>query len=257
MKKLLCFLLLLPISFVCMAQEVEVRVHEVQRGESIEYVAARYGVTVEELNSYNLFLDKYFYVGQKLNVPIKVKPKVESSYLENYSYNEKPKKKKRWTWGGWGRTSFNTYTPVMPMYGGFVPPSLNPGYAMMQAQQQMSLAQQLLQERWRIEQQSQQFFQNQNNAWQTMPAGGAWNTTPVMVETPAFVPSTTTGGGSATSSTGHQCRVCGGTGQVVDNTYLGNASLTKWCDICHAEKYVAHRHKKCQTCGGNGWISGY
>lgn len=69
MKKLLCFLLLLPISFVCMAQEVEIRVHEVQRGESLEHVAARYGISVEDLLAANVFAN-HFYVGQKLNIPI-------------------------------------------------------------------------------------------------------------------------------------------------------------------------------------------
>lgn len=61
MKKLLCFLLLLPISFVCMAQEVEIRVQEVQRGESLEHVAARYGISVEDLLAANVFAN-HFYV---------------------------------------------------------------------------------------------------------------------------------------------------------------------------------------------------
>ena len=237
---------------LCKAQEVEIRVHEVQRGESLERIAAKYDVTIDELQSNNLFLDKYFYVGQKLNVPIKVKPKVEPSYSNTYSYSGRTTTKKKRTTGGWGYSS-NYYAPSISMVGGFANPLLNPGFALMQAQQQMSLAQQQLQDRWRIEQQSQQFFQNQNNAWQTMPASGAWNAAPVMLESPAYVPSNSTGGGVGTTSKGHQCRVCGGSGQVEDNTYLGNASSTKWCDICHAVKYVAHHHKRCQTCGGDGW----
>ncbi len=54
MKKLLCFLLLLPISFVCMAQEVEIRVHEVQRGESLEHVAVQDSLSMNPRGVYKL-----------------------------------------------------------------------------------------------------------------------------------------------------------------------------------------------------------
>ena len=277
MKKLLCFLLLLSISFVCMAQEVEIRVHEVQRGESLEHVASMYGVTVGELNSYNLFLDKYFYVGQKLNVPIKIVPKVEPAYSTHSSYSEPVKKERK----GNGLRRFlgnvfsaafghhpyaqpQMYSPVPSYGGGFGGGSgnmdylLNPNIALMQAQQQMEPYQQWRQDYWKKGQRYQEFFEQQNKKGEAiMREGILWNTAPIMVETPVFVPSD--GGQSGTNSPGkgHQCRVCGGTGRVVDNTYLGNASQTKWCDICRKEMYVAHHHKNCQTCGGNGWISGY
>ena len=54
MKKLLCFLLLLPISFVCMAQEVEIRVHEVQRGESLEHGAEQDSLSMNPRGVYKL-----------------------------------------------------------------------------------------------------------------------------------------------------------------------------------------------------------
>ncbi len=267
MKKLLCFLLLLSISFVCMAQEVEIRVHEVQRGESLEHVASMYGVTVGELNSYNLFLDKYFYVGQKLNVPIKIVPKVEPAYSTHSSYSEPVKKERK----GNGLRRFlgnvfsaafghhpyaqpQMYSPVPSYGGGFGGGSgnmdylLNPNIALMQAQQQMGLAQQHLQEQWKISQQSQEFFEQQNNAWQTTPQMGAWNTMPILPETSGFVPSANFENNTSTihsgngSSVGHsfcshcantrRCPQCSGDGRRTDNLFGTGKSATANCGVC-------------------------
>ena len=232
-------------------QEVEIRVHKVQRGESLEFIASKYGVSVEELQSHNSFLDKYFYVGQTLNVPIKIKPKVEHSYSTSTiaSYEERPVAKKKRPSRGWGYASPNVYTPFIPMAGGFGNPLLNPGYALMQAQQQMAPAQQELQERWKYEQQSQQFFQNQQyNAWQVPPGGGVWNSVPVMVETPYVGTISTTGTTENIStpnhstSSGHsfcshcantkKCPHCGGDGRRTDNLFGTGKSATADCGVC-------------------------
>ena len=54
MKNFCCLLLLFPISFVCMAQEVEIRVHEVQRGESLEHVAEQDSLSMNPRGVYKL-----------------------------------------------------------------------------------------------------------------------------------------------------------------------------------------------------------
>lgn len=72
MKKNLCLLLSLSVFLVGIAQEIEMRVHEVQRGESLERIANKYGTSVDELYKHNQFLNTHFYVGQKLNIPITV-----------------------------------------------------------------------------------------------------------------------------------------------------------------------------------------
>ena len=228
MKRLLCLFVCVHFLLPGIAQEVERRIHEVQRGESLDYIAAKYNVSVDEIQNHNQFLDKYFYVGQKLNVPIKIKPKVERSYSESSSYRERTMTKKKRTNGGWEYTP-SMYASPFPMSGGFGNPLLDPGYALMQTQQQMSLAQQSLQERWRIEQQSQQFFQNQNNAWQTMPASGAWNSVPIMVETPAYVPSEPIGG------------------KYGSENKINSSSKTSSSSPC----YLCHGIGKCWTCNGN------
>ena len=156
--------------------------------------------------------------------------------------------------------------------GGYYDYLLDPRYAMMQAQQQM-MQQQMMQQQMQqqIQQQVQsfteqlaresqkQFQQNlQNNTFVTpvapvVPVGPAMPVVPNVIQDTPVNKSESNKQNRVTSE--HQCRVCGGSGQVVDNTYLGNASQTKWCDVCRKEVYAAHRHKRCDTCGGSGKIS--
>lgn len=53
---------------------------------------------------------------------------------------------------------------------------------------------------------------------------------------------------------GHKCRVCNGTGEIISETWYGSAP-DKWCDRCKKYVYPSHTHKRCDTCGGTGWIS--
>lgn len=106
MKKVLCVFLSIFVFLVVNAQDAEILVHKVQRGESLDYIATKYGVSLEQLQSHNPFLDKYFYVGQELNVPIVknaidnpllvdvgIKPYIESAdiYEKQKNYSEAQK----------------------------------------------------------------------------------------------------------------------------------------------------------------------
>lgn len=84
MKKLLC-ILLLSIFLTGNAQEIELRVHVVQRGESLERIADKYGTTVDELYRHNQFLNTSFYVGQKLNIPVDVISDMETHVSDGHS----------------------------------------------------------------------------------------------------------------------------------------------------------------------------
>lgn len=68
-KKILCSLLLAFSVFVCMAQTTQK--HTVQRGETMESIAQKYGVTVSAMKEANPNIGEYFYVGMVLNVPEK------------------------------------------------------------------------------------------------------------------------------------------------------------------------------------------
>lgn len=68
-KRILCSMLLAINILMCMAQTVQK--HTVQRGETIESIAQKYGVTVSAMKEANPNIGDYFYVGMVLNVPEK------------------------------------------------------------------------------------------------------------------------------------------------------------------------------------------
>lgn len=74
MKKLVLVLVLLVASVGISAQSVTS--HTVQRGESIESIAQKYGISVSDLISANPDAKDYFFVGMKLSIPQKVAPNV-------------------------------------------------------------------------------------------------------------------------------------------------------------------------------------
>lgn len=69
MKKLLSilFMLTLGVSLPCMAQDT--KVHTVNIGEDFQSIAAKYGITEQQLKDLNPKNRGVFYVGMKLNVP--------------------------------------------------------------------------------------------------------------------------------------------------------------------------------------------
>lgn len=69
MKKLVLVLVLLVASVGISAQSVTS--HTVQRGESIESIAQKYGISVSDLISANPDAKDYFFVGMKLTIPAK------------------------------------------------------------------------------------------------------------------------------------------------------------------------------------------
>lgn len=86
-KRFLCSLLLAISVLVCMAQTTQK--HTVQRGETMESIAQKYGVTVSAMKEANPNIGEYFYVGMVLNVPERVmpvehvdSPKTDEQYAE-------------------------------------------------------------------------------------------------------------------------------------------------------------------------------
>lgn len=66
-KTILCIILLAANILVSLAQTMQK--HTVQRGETLESVAQKYGVTVAAMKEANPDIGNYFYVGMVLNVP--------------------------------------------------------------------------------------------------------------------------------------------------------------------------------------------
>lgn len=131
---------------------------------------------------------------------------------------------------------FSTKSSAQFYGGGNLDYLLDPRYAMMQVQQQMPVPSSQFQFSPQIPQVQFDF-----------------SNTPISVD-PASAPSTSSSTPSSSSSNGHSCRLCKGTGRKIQETYLGNASQSKWCNECSKEVYAGHKHVICDLCGGDGWV---
>ena len=267
--------------FLGKTQEIQIHVHEVQRGESLERIAAKYDVTIDELQSNNIFLDKHFYVGQLLNVPIKVKPQVERSYSNSYSYDydrvrRENKKQRRKTRANnflrglasafsMGMTSYSQSLMFSPSYSnlgggttGNLDYLLDPNLAIMQTQQRMAQEQALNQQliNVSIQQVQQQEQQEYQQAKQFRPdltieqfrqeKAQAYQ---IMKEAERFSDSSYSNLSSTSSSSGgsslnHTCSLCHGTGKIVKESVVSTFGLdTKvHCDQCGRDYYRSSGH---------------
>ncbi len=82
---LLLFLFVANIT-ACMAQTVIT--HTIQRGETIESIAKKYGITVEELKKENPTLERMHYVGMSLKIPMTSQSKQKEG-MRNVSIEKK------------------------------------------------------------------------------------------------------------------------------------------------------------------------
>ena len=62
-----------------------------------------------------------------------------------------------------------------------------------------------------------------------------------------------TGGNTTTQSKRHQCGLCGGSGEVIDETSAVSFGNTKYCDKCRKTVKDSHYHTTCPSCKGKGW----
>lgn len=51
----------------------------------------------------------------------------------------------------------------------------------------------------------------------------------------------------------HQCGLCGGSGEVTDDTTNPSFGNTKYCDKCRKTVPSGHFHKRCPSCDGKGY----
>ena len=232
------------------------RVHEVQRGESLEYIAAKYGVTQAELESHNMCLDKYFYVGQKLNVPVKIQPKVEVSSSTSRSYSSAwderaaKRQRRRERWGNFlggllsvAAVGFVASTqPRMyqspspsPSYrsgSGNLDYLLDPNYTIMQVQQKEQ-QEFMMAKRFRPDLTIEEFRMEKARAYQAAK------------EAEREISSSSSRSSSSrtsSSSSGHsfcsycansrKCPQCGGDRRRTDNFYGTGKSATDRCGVC-------------------------
>lgn len=66
-KRIICSALIVLCTTLCLAQTE--RTHTIMRGETLESVAKKYGISLEELKNANPGAEKVFYVGMSLRIP--------------------------------------------------------------------------------------------------------------------------------------------------------------------------------------------
>lgn len=70
------FLMFILMVFALIAQAQTEKTHVVQRGETPERIAQKYGITLEELIKANPGVEKMYYVGMKLNIPVQTNTQI-------------------------------------------------------------------------------------------------------------------------------------------------------------------------------------
>ena len=222
--------------------------HTVQRGESLEYIAAKYGVTQAELETHNMYLGKYFYVGQQLNVPVKIQPKVEvssstsGSYTSAWGERATKKQRRKERWGQFFFAVAGFASPTQPgMYqfpaasyrsgSGKMDHLLDPNYAIMQVQQQEQ-QEYLMAKQYRPNLTIEEFRMEKAKAYQAMKEA----------ERESSSSSSRSSSSRTSSSSGHsfcsycansrKCPQCGGDGRRTDNLFGTGKSATAKCGIC-------------------------
>lgn len=87
MKKVLSVIIIFSIAFCCSAQNTVT--HIVQRAETIESIANKYGISVADIQKANPDVKNYFYVGMQLSIPSKTVSKTpENTQSQNEQSNQ-------------------------------------------------------------------------------------------------------------------------------------------------------------------------
>jgi hypothetical protein len=215
--------LLCCLCLYCFAQ----RNHIIQRGETFELIAKRYGISVGELKAANP--DDECFTGMKIIIPEKkIVHRIEKPRHTDTAKKTKRRRSNSSTTTSSGTTSMGwNYNPFGMMSFGPILTPFDPGYF------QFDFA---------FPTYDYKFDFSNTPIYNDEPT--SVNTNPYIIEKQKS---------DNTHNSGHKCRLCDGTGKKISEPYLGNTNSTKWCSDCQKTVYVAHSHIRCDLCGGDGW----
>ena len=279
MKRLVITSILIAGIITCFAQNV--RTHTVGRGETIETIAKRYEVTVEEIYKLNATAKNVYYTGLVLKIPQK-EPKVVVSHSSSPSNNYSSSQSRTNTTSTKKKSSFGSmlgtailgaiagaaqpqYRPSMPgTYTGNMDYLLDPRYAMMQTQQKFD---QINYETQQAAKQAANYINNQLQTpmWipdpSTVPMTYVGGTADGIGESPSTISgSNTTSKESSTINTRRMCSLCNGTGKIVKHLsppMFGTQDYKVRCNECgeYWLKSSGHTHLPCTLCHGKKYLN--
>ncbi len=269
MKRLYLLLLFVFLLFVVKAQNT----HVVQRGETLDLIASRYGVSAKALKEANPLVDEY-YVGITLSIPPKPKKVTKSTTKRvertvnnrrsrRRSHSVREESQSNTMWGGF----VNSYQPITNPFmfneqvlwqsqHSQLQSSLNAFHNQMMQSAQIDFNNFMQQQI----QQSQQ-FEIQGRVWQEQLAKEAaanvnWNNIPI-VDTSTPIENNNTSASPSKTKVSKNCPYCNGKGETIQHEYVSTFGLDGprvHCNICNQSwsHGTVHAHHRCNHCNGTG-----
>lgn len=267
-------ILLVNILFLFSLSNIAQTKHIVQRGETIELIASRYGISVSKLKEVNPLIEE-FYTGLTLSIP--PKPKSVESFVEIKKRKEATDKlfeqeasisqmisQSNGVWEGYVNSNRPTYNP----YWNDEQMMWNIQHAQLQTSANAFHNQMM--------QSIQQIYSNYqpNYSWDNYQPNYSWNgyqpslswddfvpgvdysTMPVPVfdnmQTPIDVNTNTSSPKVDTHRTLRTCQRCDGKRTIVETKGVSSFGLDKWCSECNKKVSANHYHTSCPSCKGTG-----
>ena len=223
--------------------------HIIQRGETLELIAKRYGISVSEIREKNPLIDEC-YTGLTLFIPPKPQPVVDITKTETRRGNADGQyvRKSNFTQDR-SRRSF-----VREEHGS----TCHPYWNMWQSQhaQLQSASNTFYNQMMQQAQQSWNNYQvNYSNLWNSIPnIDYSTMPMPVLEGTSTSIEASVGISGSNTHSTRtpKTCGACGGKGWIASTRGVASFGLEKWCSECGKTVPSSHYHETCPSCNGKG-----
>lgn len=257
--------------------------HIVQRGETLKYLAEKYGVSENDIIEQNEdFSSDEFFVGLPLQIPI---PEKQTAYIP-VSMSQQNEADALYRMGSY-RKAIKIYSseikqdPKADLYffrgrcylmqGKYKSAIRDLETASNRTDLSASNKSSCLTLLSEAQEKRQEQLENRANAWGAFFAAAAVTTAAVVQastqqdaasqnqgtgnwQSAGYGSRSTSISSSSSGSSGevHQCRVCGGTGQEVRDQY-GGGHISKYCSICDKTVYTIHTHSTCTSCKGKGY----
>ena len=237
------------ILFVCIFANGQTK-HVIQRGETFELIAKRYGISVSEIKEKNPLVDEC-YTGLTLFIPPKPQPVVNITKTETKRRNVERRYVRK-------ARSVQTGPQQNFVQEGYVP-IYNPYWNMWQLQhaQLQSASNTFYNQMMQQAQQSWNNYQvNYSNLWNSIP-NIDYSAMPIPVLDGVSTSIETSVGTSSSnthsSRTPKTCGLCNGKGWISETKGVASFGLDdKWCSECNKQVVANHYHATCPSCNGKG-----
>lgn len=265
-------LLFLGVMFFSVFADAQTK-HVIQRGETIELIANRYGISVSKLKEVNPLIEE-FYTGLTLSIPPKAqlienivedkREEVADILSEHETAISQTIFQPNVVWEGYVNSNRPTYNPYWndeQMMWNIQHAQLQTSANAFQNQMMQSIRQiySNYQPNYSWDNYQPNYLWNgyqPSLSWDDFVPGVDYSTMPVPVydniSTSIDVNTNTSSPKANTSRTLGTCRLCDGKGTIVETKGVASFGLDKWCGECNKNVSANHYHTSCPSCKGRG-----